>query len=413
MTTDRTTCRSCGASELKPILSLGSTPLANALRTKEQLSLPEPRFPLSLVFCGGCSLVQITETVPPEQLFSDYPYFTSFSDTMVARCRDLVQRIVKEKVLDGSSLAAEVASNDGYLLQFYKQAGVPVLGIEPASNIAGVAVGQGIRTICDFFGADLSESLVREYGRADVIHANNVLAHVANLNGVVQGLRRFVKDEGVIVIEVPYVRDMIEKLEFDTVYHEHLCYFSLTALERLFERHGLMIDDVERLEIHGGSLRLFLGLEGTEHRREPSARVVELLDEERKLGVGRAGFYLGFGQRVERLKNDLVTLLKGLQRSGKRVAAYGASAKGTTLLNYFGLGAADLEFVADRSTVKQGRYTPGTHLPIRAPEALLEERPDYVLLLTWNFADEILRQQEPYRRQGGKFIIPIPELQVV
>ena len=291
------------------------------------------------------------------------------------------------------------------------RAGIPVLGIEPASNIAAVAVTAGIRTVCDFFSADLSDSLVRQYGRADVIHANNVLAHVANLNGVVQGLRRFVKDDGAIVIEVPYVRDLIEKLEFDTVYHEHLCYFSLTALDTLFARHGLTIDDVERLEIHGGSLRVFLGV--AENGREQSARVAELLQEERKLGMVRADFYVGFGQRVERLKNDLVALLKGLQRSGKRVAAYGASAKGSTLLNYFGIGSADLEFVADRSTVKQGRYTPGTHLPIKAPEALLEERPDYVLLLTWNFADEILRQQEPYRRLGGKFIIPIPEVQVV
>jgi SAM-dependent methyltransferase len=411
MTIARTTCRSCGGSNLSPILSLGHTPLANALRTREQLSLAEPRFPLDLVFCSDCSLVQITETVPPEEMFSDYPYFSSFSDTMVARCRDLVRRIVKEKALDGSSLAAEVASNDGYLLQFYTQAGVPVLGIEPASNIAGIAVKKGIRTICDFFGADLSDSLVRQYGRADVIHVNNVLAHVANLNGVVDGLRRFVKDDGAIVIEVPYVRDMIEKLEFDTVYHEHLCYFSLTALDMLFRRHGLTIDDVERLEIHGGSLRVFAGIEG--NGRTQSARVAELLHEERKLGVDRADFYRSFGPRVERLKNDLVTLLKGLQRSGKRVAAYGASAKGSTLLNYFGIGAADLEFVADRSTVKQGRYTPGTHLPIKPAEALLEERPDYVLLLTWNFADEILRQQEPYRRQGGKFIIPIPEVQVV
>ena len=411
MTIARTTCRSCGGPNLSPVLSLGSTPLANALRTREQLSLPEPQFPLDLVFCSDCSLVQITETVPPEQLFSDYPYFSSFSDTMVARCRDLVRRIVKEKALGGSSLAAEVASNDGYLLQFYNEAGVPVLGIEPASNIAAVAVKKGIRTICDFFGADLADSLVRQYGRADVIHVNNVLAHVANLNGVVQGLRRFVKDEGAIVIEVPYVRDMIEKLEFDTVYHEHLCYFSLTALNMLFGRHGLTIDDVERLEIHGGSLRVFAGMEGNRHKQ--SARVTELLHEERNVGVDRADFYRGFGPRVDRLKNDLVTLLKELQRSGKRVAAYGASAKGSTLLNYFGIGAADLEFVADRSTVKQGRYTPGTHLPIKAPEALMEERPDYVLLLTWNFADEILRQQEPYRRQGGKFIIPIPEVQVV
>lgn len=406
-----TACRSCSGSDLRSVLSLGATPLANALRTKEQLTLPEAHFPLELVFCASCSLVQITETVSPEELFGEYPYFSSFSDTMVRHAADLVRRVVGERRLDPSSLATEVASNDGYLLQFYQQAGIPVLGIEPASNIASEAARRGIRTVCEFFGAALADRLVHEYGRADVIHAHNVLAHVADLNGVVDGLRAFVKDSGAIIVEVPYVRDMIEGVEFDTVYHEHLCYFSLTALSGLFARHALAIHDVERLPIHGGSLRIVAAPAGS--GKQASASVQTLLDEEQQLGMARVEFYVGFSARVERLKEELVALLRGLRRSGKRIAAYGASAKGSTLLNYLGIGAADLEFVADRSTVKQGRYTPGTHLPIRAPEALLEERPDYVLLLTWNFAEEILRQQEPYRRQGGKFIIPIPALQVV
>ena len=406
-----TVCRSCSGSDLRSVLSLGATPLANALRTKEQLALPEAHFPLELVFCASCSLVQITETVSPEELFGEYPYFSSFSDTMVRHAADLVRRVVGERRLDPSSLATEVASNDGYLLQFYQQAGIPVLGIEPASNIASEAARRGIRTVCEFFGAALADRLVHEYGRADVIHAHNVLAHVADLNGVVDGLRTFVKDSGAIIVEVPYVRDMIEGVEFDTVYHEHLCYFSLTALSGLFARHALAIHDVERLPIHGGSLRIVAAPAGS--GTQASASVQTLLDEEQQLGMARVEFYAGFSARVERLKEELIALLRGLRRSGKRIAAYGASAKGSTLLNYFGIGAAELEFVADRSTVKQGRYTPGTHLPIRAPEALLEERPDYVLLLTWNFAEEILRQQEPYRRQGGKFIIPIPALQVV
>jgi SAM-dependent methyltransferase len=406
-----TVCRSCGGVDLREVLSLGSTPLANALRTKDQLGRPEAQFPLVLVYCDACNLTQITETVPPEQLFGNYPYFSSFSDTIVAHAADLVGRVIRDFSLSSGSLAAEVASNDGYLLQSYERAGVPVLGIEPASNIAGVAAEKGIRTVCDFFSADLAEKLVLHYGRADVIHANNVLAHVADLNGFVAGLARFVKDSGVIVVEVPYVREMIERVEFDTIYHEHLCYFSLRALDRLCKRHGLTILDVERLDIHGGSLRIFAGLEG--RGRHPSTRVGELLDDEDRTGVGGEAFYLTFAERVEHVKTELMALLRTLRGSGKRIAAYGASAKGSTLLNYAGLTATEIEFVADRSTVKQGRYTPGTNLLIRGPEALLAERPDYVLLLTWNFAAEILQQQHLYREQGGKFIIPIPEPQIV
>jgi SAM-dependent methyltransferase len=406
-----TGCRSCGDSALAPILSLGEVPLANAIRRPDELGSPEPRFPLDLVFCRSCSLVQITETVPPQQLFGDYPYFTSFSDTAVSQAAALVRREIEERRLDRSSLAAEVASNDGYLLQFYAQAGIPVLGIEPATNVAQAAAARGVRTVCRFFGAEVATELAAEFGRADIIHANNVLAHVADLNGVVRGFRRFVADNGVVIVEVPYVRDMIDRVEFDTVYHEHLCYFSLTALTTLFERHGLAIHDVERLPIHGGSLRIIAGVSGVGPER--SARVQALLEQEAQVGIDRLEFYRGFAGRVEQLKRDLLSLIGALRESGQRIAAYGASAKGTTLLNYFGIGAADLEFVADRSTVKQGRYTPGTNLPIRPPEVLLEERPDYVLLLTWNFAEEILQQQRAYREQGGKFIIPIPELQVV
>ena len=406
-----TACRSCDSTAIEPILSLGDVPLANAILTREQLALPEARFPLDLVFCRECSLVQITETVPPEQLFSDYPYFSSFSDTMVSHARELVGREVQARRLDGQSLAAEVASNDGYLLQFYAQAGIPVLGIEPAANVAVAARERGVRTVCEFFGAQVGERLAREYGRTDVIHANNVLAHVADLNGVVQGFCRLIKDGGAVIVEAPYVGDMIAGGEFDTIYHEHLCYFSLTALVGLFARHGLTIYDVERLEIHGGSLRIHAS---TERSAPPqSARVLALLEEEQRAGISRSEFYQGFAERVSRLKRDLRTMLDQLRGSGKRIAAYGASAKGTTLLNYFGIDGDTLEFVADRSTVKQGHFTPGTHLPIRPPEALLEERPDYVLLLTWNFADEILRQQDAFRQQGGRFIIPIPELRIV
>jgi len=404
-----TACRSCGYADLTTVLSLGETPLANSLRTTEQLDQPEQLYPLDLVFCPRCTLVQITETVPPEQLFRDYLYFSSFSDTMLRHAQELVGQVIDERHLDGSSLAVEIASNDGYLLQYYRDAGVPVLGIEPARNIARVAEERGIPTVAEFFGAEVAQGLVRDGHRADVMHANNVLAHVSNLNSVVAGIATLLKPDGVAIIETPYVKDLIDHTEFDTIYHEHLCYYSLTALDRLFQRHGLTIVDVERLPIHGGSLRVFAGHDGTRQ----TARVRDLLQEEDTWGVGDAAFYAGFGTQVARLRDSLRTLLADIKADGKRIAAYGASAKGSTLLNYCGIGRDTLDFVVDRSTVKQGHYTPGTRLPIDAPEKLLDDKPDYVLLLTWNFADEILTQQAEFRRRGGQFIIPIPEPRVV
>jgi SAM-dependent methyltransferase len=411
-------CRSCGAVGLEVVLSLGRTPLANALLTAEQLDGPEETYPLDLAFCGECALAQITETVPPEKLFREYFYLSSFSETMLRHAEQCVEKFIASRGLGPDSLAVEVASNDGYLLQYYKRAGVPVLGIEPATNIARVAREErGIPTVCEFFGADLARSLRAEGRRADVIHANNVLAHVADLNGVVEGFRLLLKDDGVVMVEVPYVRDMIERCEFDTIYHEHLCYFSLTTLEKLFRRHGLAIRDVELLPIHGGTLRLHACAEQAPASvgggADGAERVARLLAEEEEAGIASVEFYRGFGGRVEGLRRDLLQLLGELKGQGRRIAVYGASAKGSTLLNYFGIGRETLEYVVDRSTVKQGHYTPGTHLPIYAPERLLADQPDYVLLLTWNFADEILRQQEEYRRRGGRFIIPVPEVRVV
>jgi SAM-dependent methyltransferase len=405
-------CRSCGHEPLEPILDLGLQPLANALPTADRLDDPEPRYPLDLALCPKCALVQITETVPPEVLFREYLYFSSFSETMLSHARTLTGRLINERSLGEGSLVAEVASNDGYLLQFYKQAGVPVLGIEPARNIAKWAEeNRGIPTVSEFFGESLARDLASQGKKADVIHAHNVMAHVADLNGFVAGFKAMLKDGGIALIEAPYLGDMIEHTEFDTIYHEHLCYFSATAVDALFRRHGLLLLDAERVAIHGGTLRMFVGhlVDGA----QPSTAVKALLDQERAWGIDRIEAYRPFAGRVEGLKASLRSLLADLKGQGKRVAAYGASAKGSTLLNYFGIGRETLDFVADRSTVKQGRFTPGTHLPIRPAEAILEERPDYVLLLTWNFKDEILRQQQSYRDGGGKFILPVPEVAVV
>jgi SAM-dependent methyltransferase len=411
MSTPITRCRSCGAKDLEHILSLGTTPLANSLPASDTPEGGEHVYPLDVVFCPTCTLVQITETVQPDVLFRDYLYFSSFSDTMVRHAKGLVEEVLGERELGSDSLAAEVASNDGYLLQFYKREGIPVLGIEPARNVARVAVEErGVRTLSEFFGNDLARELAGRGERADVLHANNVLAHVADLNGFVSGVRHFLKETGVAVIETPYIKDLVDHCEFDTIYHEHLCYYSATALDHLFRRHELEITGVSRVAIHGGSLRLRVQHAGA---AEPDEAVRRLLEDEQAWGVGDVEFYRVFAARVERLKEELRNLLADIRQRGARVAAYGAAAKGSTLLNYFRIGRETIDFVADRSTYKQGRYMPGVRIPIVEPERILQEMPPYLLLLTWNFADEILEQQAEYRRRGGRFIIPVPELRVV
>ncbi|MEZ0394869.1 MAG: class I SAM-dependent methyltransferase [Anaerolineales bacterium] len=405
-------CRSCGQRGLQPILSLGHTPLANSLLPDLRFAASEEKFPLDLVFCPHCSLVQITETIAPEKLFRQYLYFSSFSDTMLRHAQELATEVIGRARLHSGSLVVEIASNDGYLLQYYQQENIPVLGIEPALNVARVAQEErGIPTLAEFFGLSLAEHLREEGKQADVIHAHNVLAHVADLNGFVAGIGVLLKGQGMAIIEAPYVKEMIDRCEFDTIYHEHLCYFSLTALDHLFRRHGMTIFDVKRVPIHGGSLRIYV--RRSQIGEEVQSSVTDLLEEESGWGVKQFSFYEAFARRVQNLKASLTEYLKTLKEQGKRLAAYGASAKGSTLLNYFGIGTDILDFVVDRSTYKQGHYMPGVHLPIYAPEKLLSEMPDYALLLVWNFADEILSQQQEYLRRGGHFIIPIPEVTVI
>jgi SAM-dependent methyltransferase len=402
-------CRSCGDGRLRVFLSLGETPLADALLAPEDLTRPEPRYPLDVAFCPACTLVQILAEVPPQTLFVDnYLYFSSFSDEFLAHSRRHAEALVSQRGLDESTLVAEVGSNDGYLLQNFVERGIPVLGIDPAPGQAAAAEALGVTTVPEFFDAELARRLVRESGQAAVVIANNVMAHTPNLNGFVEGMSILLADDGIATIENPYVRELIDHCEFDTIYHEHFSYFSCTSVERLMRRHGLRLVRVEPFPVHGGTLRWWVAKAAT-----PDETVRRYLDEEAGAGLDEFGYYERFAERVESVRADLLELVRRLRADGSRIAAYGAAAKGSTLLNYVGLGPDLIDFVVDRNVHKQGRLMPGMHIPIRPPEALLEERPDYVLLLAWNFADEILAQQDEYRAQGGRFILPVPEPRVI
>lgn len=402
-------CRSCASTRTLPVIDLGLQPLANNLLRSEDLGKPEPRFPLAVFVCSDCWLMQITETVPPVDLFSDYIYFSSFSDAMLRHSQAAAEKHIAEKKLGKESFVIEIASNDGYLLKNFVQAGVPCLGFEPAANIAEVARKNGVDTHCEFFGQIAACSLRNQKGQADLILGNNVFAHAPDTNDFVAGVAELLKPDGWVVFEFPYGVEMIDKVEFDTIYHEHVFYFTLTPLVSLFARHGLDVFHVEHIPIHGGSLRLFACHQGAEPIRE-SVRTT--LDDEVSRGVTSLHYYQRFGERAEKVKADLIDFLVEQQAAGRRVAAYGASAKGSTLLNYVGDAAQTLEFMADRSTYKHDKLSPGLHVPIVPAEHLADRAPDYALLLVWNFADEVMAQQQPYRDAGGRFVIPLPELRI-
>jgi SAM-dependent methyltransferase len=399
-------CRSCGSTGLRPFLDLGETPLADRLLSPARADRPEPRFPLRVAMCPECSLVQLLESAPPEQLFADeYPYYSSFSDALLRHSRENAEGLIASRRLGPESLVVELASNDGYLLRNFVDHGVPVLGIDPADGPAAVAIASGVPTTVAFFTQALANDLRAAGRQADVIIANNVMAHVPDLNGFVSGMERLLAPDGIVSVENPYVRPLVEECQFDTIYHEHHCYFSCTAVDTLMVRHGLHLNDVVPFPgLHGGTLRWLCS-----RNPERSERAAAYLEAERRDGVTDPAFYAAFADRVASVRQRLRAVLEDLRAQGCSVAGYGAAAKGATLLNHVGIGTDLVEYVVDRNVHKHGCLMPGTRQPILPVETLLERRPDVVLLLAWNFAEEIARQQAPYLDGGGRFLVPVPE----
>lgn len=403
-------CLGC-ANELSPaFLDLGEMPLANSYISPENQNREETIYKLAVAYCPVCHLVQITHRVAPQDMFSSYLYFSSFSGEFLKHAEAMAESLTTSFSLGSSSLVMEVGSNDGYLLNFFQKKGIPVLGIEPAENVSHIANEKGIPTMEVFFGPTSVNEILREKGQADIIIGNNVLAHVPLINDFLLCVNRCLKPGGSAVFEFPYLKDLLENTEFDTIYHEHVFYYSLSAIKILAERAGLSLYDVSRQDIHGGSIRVFLQKQN-QHSILDSVKI--MLTEEVNYGIINRSVYDDFAEKVITLKVKLIQLLKEIKKDGKTIAAYGAAAKGSTLLNYAGIDATLIDFVVDRSTYKQGKCMPGVHLPIFSPSRLMEMMPDYTLLLAWNFAEEIQQQQSEYLQRGGHFIIPVPEPRVV
>jgi SAM-dependent methyltransferase len=406
----RSVCLGCAASLDEPFLDLGAQPLANAFVRPEDADAREPRFPLAIAYCSSCHLVQLTETTPPEALFNEYLYFTSFSDHYLAHSQAMADTLIARFGLSPARRVLEIASNDGYLLQFFRARGVPVLGVEPARNVAAVATARGIPTLTRFFGLDAVDEIIGHFGRVDVIVGNNVLAHVPAINDFFKAVSACLTPDGVAVFEFPYLGDTLARTAFDTIYHEHVFYYSLAAVAGLAERARLEIFDADLQPVHGESLRIFVQHAGA---RPIAAAVESLRREEQDNGLTSTARYGAFNRDVAMLCKELPRMLQRLRANGRRLAAYGAPAKATVLLNACGIGTDLLPFTVDRSPHKVGRLIPGVRVPIRPVEDLLREMPDFALLLPWNLADEIVAQQAEYLRNGGAFIVPVPAPRII
>jgi SAM-dependent methyltransferase len=405
-------CLSCGAPLHFTFVDLGMSPLCESYVSADRLNHVEPFYPLHVYVCGECFLVQLEEFVSPQEIFTEYAYFSSYADSWVEHMSRYADAITDRLALGKDSFVVEVASNDGYLLQHFVKKGIPVLGIEPAVNVARVAVERGIPTLVKFFGEETARELVAQGRRADLLCGANVLAQVPRLKEFVKGLAILLAPTGVCTIEFPHLVRLMAENQFDTIYHEHFSYFSFLAAERLFAAEGLVLFDVEELPTHGGSLRVY-----ARHAEDASKPVTErargLRQREVDLGLLRLETYGGFAEQVKETKRKLLDFLIAARRAGKRVAGYGAPGKGNTLLNYCGIRTDFIDFTVDRSAYKQGKFLPGTHIPIHAPEKIREVKPDYVLILPWNFKDEIVKQMADIREWGGKFVVPIPEVKVL
>lgn len=404
-------CRACGQPLTTSFCDLGTTPLSNAMVHPDRAGEPEPYFPLHAWVCDRCLLVQIEQFNAPTEIFSDYTYFSSYSKSWLDHAKRYSEEMIKSLGLGVGSYVVELASNDGYLLKNFVAARIPCLGVEPAANVAEVACAAGVPTLVEFFDECLARSLAGEGKSADLIVANNVLAHVPRLNDFVAGLKILLKPEGVLTVEVPHLLNLIRETQFDTIYHEHFCYFSLTTLTGIFKHHDLRIFDVRELPTHGGSLRLF-ACHVQNERKEQSA-VEAVLRKEQEFGLGNLAIYRGFGEKVRRVKLDLMRFFVEAASAGKRVACYGAAAKGNTLLNYCGIGKDLIEYTVDRSPHKQGLLLPGTRIPVFAPERLSANKPDYLLILPWNLKDEIIAEMQHIRAWGGRFVTAIPRLEII
>lgn len=408
---ERTTCRACGSPLRRSFLDLGTTPLANGYLNAIELAAREPAYPLHVKLCESCLLAQLSVDVSPRVLFSDYAYFSSYSESWVRHAADFAGAAVRRFGLDGTSRVVEIASNDGYLLKHFKALRIPVLGIEPAANIALTAIAQGIPTEIRFFGRDTAHELSGRDMKADLIVGNNVLAHVPELNDFVSGLQILLKRDGVVSLEFPHLLRLMLGVQFDTIYHEHFSYFSFHAVERILAAHGLRVFDVKELPTHGGSLRVYACHAASARRSEDS--VADLRRSEQTAGLTRLETYEHFAARVEHCRKTLTAFVQDAKKSGKSIVGYGAAAKGNTLLNYCGLDATEIDYVVDRNPHKQGKFLPGSHIPIRDPRCIAETQPDYLMILPWNLKREIMSQISGLRDWGGKFVIPVPEVAVL